>query len=101
MVGFRNGQDQSSGTRDFARPYCNKTNQTQFYPDRRTISAVVANCVEDNIRGSVNANVIAYVDIFLTAPAVNNVIYGEIIGATNDSSDVGKETRIYTVRLYE
>lgn len=101
LQAFGRGQRATTGQVDSAAPRCNTTNPVQFAPDRRTISAVVVNCRADNVRGTSTVNVIAYVDLFLTAPAVEATIYGEIIGATNDSSDVGKETRIYTVRLYE
>jgi len=87
--------------RDVARPQCNTTNPSPPAPDRRTISAVVVNCRADNVRGRTNVNIIAYVDLFLTAPAVSATIYGEFIGATTDVSAVGKETRKYSVRLYE
>jgi hypothetical protein len=62
---------------------------------------VVANCIADDVRGSATVNIISYVDLFLTAPAINNTIYGEVIGATTDVSTVGAETTLHSVRLYE
>jgi hypothetical protein len=97
---FSDGQMATSGSHDYAAPQCNKTG-AQISPDRRTISAVVVNCRADNVHGSSTVHVIAYVDLFLTAPAVNNSIYGEVIGATTDVSAVGKETKLYSVRLYD
>lgn len=97
---FSDGQTASSGTHDYAAPQCNKTG-AQVAPDRRTISAVIANCQADNVHGSSTVHIIAYVDLFLTAPAVSNSIYGEVIGATTDVSSVGAETKLYSVRLYD
>ena len=62
---------------------------------------MVINCLADNVHGSTTVNVISYVDLFLTAPAYNNSIYGEVIGSTTDTSAVGAETMLYSVRLYE
>jgi hypothetical protein len=73
----------------------------QVSPDRRTISAVVVNCNADNVHGSSTVHVIAYVDLFLIGPAVSNSIYGEVIGSTTDTSAVGAETMLYSVRLYD
>lgn len=98
---FSQGQAGTSGTRDFARPTCNATNANPPAPDRRTISAVVVNCRADNVRGRSTVNIISYVDLFLTAPADSATIYGEVIGATTNASAVGKETRKFSVRLYE
>lgn len=100
-VGFSRGQAGTTGTADFARPMCNKSNPDPIAPDRRTISAVVVNCKADNVHGRTTVNIISYVDLFLIAPAVSGVLYGEIIGATTNVSAVGKETRKYSVRLYE
>lgn len=97
---FSDGQTASSGTHDYAKPQCNKTG-AQATPDRRTISVVVINCHADNVHGSTTVHVISYVDLFLTAPAVNNAIYGEVIGSTTDTSAVGAETKLYSVRLYD
>lgn len=98
---FSQGQALSSGSRDYARPICNTTNANPPAPDRRTISAVIVNCRADNVHGRSTVHVIAYLDLFLIAPAVSQTIYGEAIGATTDVSAVGKETRKYSVRLYE
>jgi hypothetical protein len=97
---FSDGQTATSGTHDYAAPQCNALG-AQATPDRRTISAVVANCIADNVHGSSTVNIISYVDLFLTAPAINNTIYGEVIGATTNVSAVGAETMLYSVRLYE
>jgi hypothetical protein len=98
---FSQSQLATSGVHDFARPRCNTTGAQQS-PDRRTISAVVANCQADGLNGASNpAHAIAYVDLFLTSPAVSNVLYGEVIGATTNVSAVGAETMLYSVRLYE
>jgi hypothetical protein len=97
---FSDGQTAVSGTHDYAAPQCNKLG-AQSTPDRRTISVVVVNCKADNVHGSSTVNVISYVDLFLTAPAHNNSIYGEVIGATTDVSAVGAETMLYSVRLYD
>jgi hypothetical protein len=97
---FSDGQTASSGTHDYARPQCNKTG-AQAAPDRRTISVVVINCHADNVHGSTTVHIISYVDLFLTAPAVSNSIYGEVIGSTTDTSAVGAETKLYSVRLYD
>jgi hypothetical protein len=97
---FSAGQDGTSGTLDFAKPKCN-TSGSQADPDRRTISVVVLNCKADNARPNQAANVIGYVDLFLIGPAVSQTIYTEYIQATTDTSAVGQETRIYSVRLYE
>jgi hypothetical protein len=102
---FTNGQDANppSGSGDFARPACNRTNLVQATPDRRVISAVVANCQADNVHGASTVHVISDVDLFLIAPAANNIIYGEIIGASSAAvgSTLGKPTKKYWVRLYE
>jgi hypothetical protein len=97
---FSDSQTATSGSHDYAAPQCNKTG-AQVAPDRRTISAVIANCHADNVHGSSTVHIIAYVDLFLTAPAVSNKIYGEVIGATTDVSAVGAETKLYSVRLYD
>ncbi|PLR22953.1 hypothetical protein SGCZBJ_16490 [Caulobacter zeae] len=97
---FSDGQTANSGSHDYAAPQCNK-NGGQATPDRRTISAVVVNCNADNVHGSSTVHVIAYVDLFLIGPAVSNSIYGEVIGATTDTSAVGAETMLYSVRLYD
>lgn len=97
---FSDSQTAVSGTHDYAAPQCNKLG-AQSTPDRRAISAVVANCLADNVHGSSTVHVISYVDLFLTAPAVNNTIYGEVIGSTTDVSAVGAETKLYSVRLYD
>jgi hypothetical protein len=81
----------------------------QTTPDRRTISIIVANCKGQNMNGVANVDVVTYMDLFLTEPVVLSgvganqrlSIYGEIIGKTTDISSVGKETRVYSVRLYE
>ena len=78
---FSQGQALSSGSRDYARPTCNTTNANPPAPDRRTISAVIVNCRADNVRGRSTVHVIAYLDLFLIAPAVSQTIYGEAIGA--------------------
>ena len=85
-------------------------------PDRRTISVVVANCKFDDVTGTAidfngrtDLRPIAYMDIFLTEPvdlsgtgaSERLGMYGEIIGATSDVSAVGRETKLYSVRLYE
>lgn len=98
---FSQGQAGNSGSRDFARPTCNTTNASPPAPDRRTISAVVVNCRADNIHGRSTVHIISYIDLFLIAPAASAAIYGEIIGATTNVSAVGKETRKFSVRLYE
>lgn len=97
---FSAGQTANSGSHDYARPQCNTTG-AQATPDRRTISAVIVNCNADNVHGSSTVNVIAYVDLFLIGPAVSNSIYGEVIGSTTDTSAVGTETMLYSVRLYD
>jgi hypothetical protein len=97
---FSDGQTAASGSHDYAAPQCNTTG-VQATPDRRTISAVVANCHADNVRGATTVHIISYVDLFLTAPAASNTIYGEVIGATTDTSAVGAETKLYSVRLYD
>jgi hypothetical protein len=97
---FSDSQTAVSGSHDYAAPQCNKLG-AQSTPDRRTISVVVVNCLADNVHGSSTVNVISYVDLFLTAPAHNNSIYGEVIGSTTDVSAVGEETKLYSVRLYD
>lgn len=88
-----------SGTQDHARPKCSSHTNIQGAPDRRTISAVVVNCSEAAANNPVVVR--GYVDIFLIGPAVDHQIFGEFIQATTDTSEVGKETRFYSVRLYE
>ncbi|MDP3173180.1 MAG: pilus assembly protein TadG-related protein [Phenylobacterium sp.] len=92
--------DTTGNDKDFATAQCNKTTPPAG-PDRRTISAVVINCVANPPRPNTTVPVISYIDLFLIAPAANQAIYGEIIGATTDTSAVGKETKLYSVRLYE
>ena len=101
---FSDGQDVNppSGTEDFARPSCNRTNLTQASPDRRTISAVVVNCIADNVHGRTTVHVVAHVDLFLIAPADAATIYGEFIRATPASVAAAQAaTQRYWVRLYE
>lgn len=105
---FTQGQSGSSGTTDFAKPKCN-TKGSQTDPDRRTISVVVMNCKADNVKAQHGGPVIGYVDLFLLGPIAkspdpNNAaqaLFAEVIGETTDTSSVGKETRYYSVRLYE
>jgi len=103
---FGQGQAGSSGTADFAKPQCN-TKGAQTDPDRRTISVVVLNCKADGIKAQHGGPVIGYVDLFLLGPIAKapdpaaQILFGEFIGATTDTSAVGKETRFYSVRLYE
>jgi Flp pilus assembly protein TadG len=78
-------------------------------PDRRTISAVVVNCIAEDIRGHEDVAIVGYLDIFLTEPvqtigsggSSSMAIYGEIIGNTTNASAVGEETKLFSVRLYE
>jgi Putative Flp pilus-assembly TadE/G-like len=101
------GSTAAAGT-DFVSPQCS-SQDIVITPDRRTISAVVANC--EYSQGSLSTltghqlAVVSAVDVFLTEPAdnqgSNRVIYGEIIGQTTDISTVGQATRLYSVRLYE
>lgn len=105
-LAFGNGQAGSTGTADFAKPQCN-TKGAQTDPDRRTISVVVMNCKADNVKAQHGGPVIGYVDLFLIGPIAKSPdpaaqdLFAEIIGATTDTSSVGKETRYYSVRLYE
>jgi Flp pilus assembly protein TadG len=97
------GATGSSGT-DFVSPQCSNKDIVST-PDRRTISVVVVNCRQQAVHGSMEVHVVSGVDVFLTEPAANTgpdmTIYGEILGVTSDLSTVGKETRLYSVRLYE
>jgi len=103
---FGQGQSGSSGTADFAKPQCN-TKGSQTDPDRRTISVIVMNCKADNVKAQHGGPVIGYVDLFLLGPIAKSPdpaaqdLFAEIIGETTDTSSVGKETRFYSVRLYE
>ena len=91
-----------SGSGDFARPSCNRTNLTQASPDRRLISAVVVNCNADNIHGRSTVHIITNVDFFLIAPADSATIYGEFVRATPATEGaVALATKRYWVRLYE
>lgn len=103
------GVNASSGT-DFVSPQCSSLDVVST-PDRRTTSVVVVNCraemayhSKNNLNG-LELKVAGGVDVFLTQPAFTrggeNFITGEIIGKTSDISTVGKETRLYSVRLYE
>ena len=95
----------TSTPRDWARPMCYTGSSTQPNPDRRTFSAVVANCQNDGIGPGSTANVIAGVDIFLTEPVTTNggsrTLYGEILGTSTNASPAGRADRVYTVRLVE
>jgi len=90
---------------DWNTRQCGTSDPVAGVPDRRTISAVVLNCsAVGNGKSVKQQDVVGAVDIFLTEPASvngNGWIYGEIIGSTTDSSAVGQETRVYSVRLYE
>ncbi len=100
------GPPSSSVARDWARPICYSGVPSQAAPDRRTISAVVVDCQAQSVTLGSNADVVAYVDLFLTEPVSNNscgvrTIRGEILGASTNASPAGKSTRLYSVRLYE
>lgn len=99
---FSSNQGATAGNNiDFARPQCNKASLPAG-ADRRTISAVVINCLgADAPKANSTSPVVAYIDLFLIAPAKDHTIFGEVIGTTTDVSAVGKETRKYSVRLYE
>jgi Flp pilus assembly protein TadG len=87
---------------DWARPQCSTATPIVGVPDRRTISALVLNCSQ--IQNNRPSNIIGAVDIFLTEPARvngNGMILGEIISSTSDSSAVGQQTRLHSVRLFE
>lgn len=100
---FSSSQDVSGGSKDFARPMCSTATPAQMTPDRRLISAVVANCTADGVRGRSTVNVIAYLDLFLTAPAKDKTIYGEIVRETPAAgrTALDETARRYWVRLYE
>jgi Flp pilus assembly protein TadG len=87
---------------DWPKRQCGTKDPVAGVPDRRTISAIVLNC--SAITNNTPQATIGAVDLFLTEPAATNgngSIYGEIISSTSDSSAVGQETRVYSVRLYE
>jgi len=90
------------GENDWATRQCSTVSPVGGLPDRRTITAVVLNCSQ--IQNNKPADVIGAVDLFLTEPGAtggNGTIYGEVISATTDASAVGKETKLFSVRLYE
>ncbi len=99
------GQPIASTPTDWARPICYTGSSTQPNPDRRTFSAVVANCQNDGVGPGSTANIIAGVDIFLTQPMTTNggsrTLYGEILGTSTNTSPAGRADRVYTVRLVE
>jgi Flp pilus assembly protein TadG len=87
---------------DWATRQCSTATPISGIPDRRTISALILNCSQ--IQNNKPSTVIGAVDLFLTEPAAisgNGIIYAEIISATTDASAVGKETKLFSVRLYE
>ena len=97
------GKTSPSGSGDWARPTCNTATPTESTTDRRTISAVVANCSGET--GKFNATVITDVDLFLTAPVPQSTqtIYGEIVGKTSAAvgATLGQPVKRFWVRLYE
>ncbi len=99
------GQPSLGVAKDWARPICFSGASNQPNPDRRTFSAIVANCSSDNLRPGSSPNIIGYVDVFLTEPASYCggalTLRGEILGASTNSSPAGRADRLYTVRLYE
>jgi Flp pilus assembly protein TadG len=102
---WRNSKGATTGNNDdFAKPRCS-ANDVPSTPDRRTISAIVVNCRQQNVHGSMPVTIAGGVDLLLTEPASNTgsdmFIYGEIIGTTTNISEVGKQTLVYSVRLYE
>jgi len=91
-----------AGPGDFALRQCGTQNAVAGVPDRRAITVLVLNC--STIQNNKPQSVIGAVDVFLTEPARtdgNGMIIGEIISSSSDTSAVGKETRLYSVRLYE
>lgn len=89
-------------TGDWHTRQCSTATPVAGVPDRRTISALILNC--SLIQNNTPQNVMGAVDLFLTEPAATNgngTIYGEVISSTSDTSEVGKETMFYSVRLYE
>lgn len=99
-VGFSQNQLATSGNRDYAKPQCNKQTPPVGM-DRRTFSAVVLNCQASPPKPNTSSKVVAYIDLFLIAPAANSKIFGEVLGTTTAGSEAGKVTRKYSVRLYE
>lgn len=92
----------ASGNGDWATRQCSTATPVAGVPDRRTMSVIVLNCSQ--IQNNKPATVVGAVDLFLTEPAAisgNGWIFGEVIQSTSDVSAVGKETRLYSVRLYE
>src|SRR5690606_2190483 len=107
---FKDGRSGESGTSDFARPMCYKgsTAATQQTPDRRTITALVVNCDgPPQVKGKTSGvKVVAGLDLFLVAPVTDHGassarMFGEVIARTSNTSEVGKVTRKFSVRLYE
>jgi Flp pilus assembly protein TadG len=102
---WKNSKGAATGNNDdFAKPRCS-SNDVASTPDRRAISAIVVNCRQQNVQGNMEVQIAGGVDLFLTEPAAqtgsNQIIYGEIIGTTTNISEVGKQTLVYSVRLYE
>jgi hypothetical protein len=104
---WKNAAQGQTGTSnvDQAKPQCYSGTPAQASPDRRTLSAVVANCHANNVHGSSSATTVGAVDVFLTEPVTGNgsafFIYGEILGVTSPGTPVGRQTQFYSVKLYE
>jgi hypothetical protein len=99
------GQTATAANVDQAKPQCYTGAKTQASPDRRTLSAVVVDCHANNVQGQSTATTVGAVDVFLTEPVFGNggafFIYGEILGVTSPGTPVGKQTQLYSVKLYE
>jgi len=97
-----------SGAQDFAQPTCN-TSSAQQTPDKRLISALIANCADDGVKGRSVVHPITEVSLFLVAPtptsgAGKGNIFGEVVGSSSvygEGEDRVGATRRYWVRLYE